>query len=89
MKFYEDCIRVLNVMALKNDSKLTTDICTKNTGNHQILHAQSCRRNIYRKSIPYKESVRSRTFNITSLIRFKRTRSDVDAISSCFLKRGC
>ena len=37
MKFYEDCIRVLNVMALKNDSKLTTDICTKNTGNHQNL----------------------------------------------------
>ena len=53
-------INCLDVLISKNDNKssLVTSSFTKSNDSHQYLHAKSCHRPIYKKSIPYGEAIR-------------------------------
>ena len=53
-------INYLDVLIRKDESgkTLRTSLYTKATDTHQYLHAQSCHRAVYKKSIPYSQAVR-------------------------------
>ena len=58
MDYSYDRINFLDVLVMKNDQKLETDLYCKNTDRHQYLHAKSCHRHVYKNSIPYGQAVR-------------------------------
>ena len=51
-------INFLDVQVTKNNEKLETDLYCKETDRHQYLHAKSCHRHIYKKSIPFGQAIR-------------------------------
>ena len=55
MEYSQKQINFSDVLISKNDneSSLVTSLFTKSTDSHQYLHATSCHRSIYKKSIPY------------------------------------
>ena len=58
MDFSEERINFLDVIVIKNGNQFKTDLYTKKTDTHQFLHAQSCHRYVYKKSIPYGQARR-------------------------------
>ena len=60
MDYSPDQINYLDVLITKDESRKTsrTSLCTKPTDTHHYLHAQSCHRSVYKKSIPYSQAVR-------------------------------
>ena len=58
MDFSEERINFLDVIVIKNGNQLKTDLYTKKADSHQFLHAQSCQRNVYKKSIRYGQAIR-------------------------------
>ena len=48
----------LDVNVTKVGNKLETNLYCKPIDTHQYLHAQSCHRNVYKKSIAYAQAVR-------------------------------
>ena len=44
----------LGAIVTKFGNKLEIDLYCKPTNTHQYLHAQSCHRNVYKGSIPYR-----------------------------------
>ena len=60
MEYSQNQINFLNVLIIKNGnaSSLVTSLLTKSTDSHQYFHATSCHRSIFKKSIPYGQSIR-------------------------------
>ena len=60
MEYSQNQINFLNVLMIKNGnaSSLVTSLLTKSTDSHQYFHATSCHRSIFKKSIPYGQSIR-------------------------------
>ena len=60
MEYSQKQINFSDVLISKNDneSSLVTSLFTKSTDSHQYLHATSCHRSIYKKSIPYGQAIR-------------------------------
>ena len=48
----------LDVSLYKKNGKLQTELFCKETDTNQFLHAKSCHRNSYKKSIPYGQAIR-------------------------------
>ena len=51
-------INFLGVTVTKTGNKLETDLYCKPNDTHQYHHAQSCHRNVYKRSIAYGQIVR-------------------------------
>ena len=60
MEYSQKQINFLDVLISKNDneSSLVTSLFTKSIDSHQYLHATSCHRSIYKKSITYGQAIR-------------------------------
>ena len=60
MEYSQKQINFSDVLISKNDneSSLVTSLFTKSTDSHQYLHATSCHRSIYKKTIPYGQTIR-------------------------------
>ena len=50
----------LDVQVIKQDNRLITDLFTKPTDTHQLLHRASCHPNHTKKGIPYSQALRIR-----------------------------
>ena len=64
MEYSQKQINFLDVLISKNDneSSLVTSLFTKSIDSHQYLHATSCHRSIYKKSIMYGQVIRMKSF---------------------------
>ena len=60
MDYSETTINFLDVSVIKNSTKLSTDLFTKDTDSHQYLHATSCHPYSSKKSIPYVQAIRTK-----------------------------
>ena len=60
MDYSKNSINFLDVKVSKSESgnTLYTSLFTKPTDTHQYLHATSCHRSIYKRSIPYGQALR-------------------------------
>ena len=60
MEYSQKQINFSDVLISKNDneSSLVTSLFTKSTDSHQYLHATSCHRSVYKKTIPYGQAIR-------------------------------
>ena len=60
MEYSQKQINFIDVLISKNEneSSLVTSLFTKSTDSYQYLHATSCHRSIYKKSIPYGQAIR-------------------------------
>ena len=86
MDYPKNSINFLDIKVSKSESgnTLCTSLFTKPTDIHQYLHATSCHRSIYKRSIPYGQAV-----------RIKRICSDeedlqqkLNDLESCLIDRG-
>ena len=66
-------INFLDVAVTKVGKKLETDLYCKPIGSHHYLHAQSCHRNVYKRSITYGQAM-----------KIKRICSTEEKINNCF-----
>ena len=59
MEYSQKQINFLDVLKSENDKEgsLITSLFTKSTDTHQYLNATSCHRSVYKKSIPYGQSI--------------------------------
>ena len=62
MEFSKEQINFLDVNISQKEGALQTDLYYKSTDTHQFLHFRSCHRYIYKKSIPYGQTVRMKEF---------------------------
>ena len=53
-------VNFLDVQVIKQGNKLVTDLFTKPTDTHQLLHRASCHPNHTKKGIPYSQALRIR-----------------------------
>ena len=63
LKNLQKQINFLDVLMSKNENEknLVTSLFTKPTDTHQYLHATSCHRSVYKKSIPYGQTIRMKS----------------------------
>ena len=59
MEYSQKQINFLDVLKSENDKEgsLITSLFTKSTDTHQYLNATSCHRSVYKKPIPYSQSI--------------------------------
>ena len=55
-----DKVNFLDVQVIKQGNRLITDLFTKPTDTHQLLHRTSCHPNHTKKGIPYSQALRIR-----------------------------
>ena len=60
MRYLHETINFSYVQVSKNSSRLEADLYSYDTERCQNLHAKSCHRHIYKKSIPVGQAIRSR-----------------------------
>ena len=77
-------VNFLDVQVIKQSNKLVTDLFTKPTDTHQLLHRASCHPNHTKKGIPYSQALRIR--RICSEEQFFQNR--VGELKSWLLERG-
>ena len=77
-------INFLDVQVIKQGNKLISDLFTKPTDTHQLLHRASCHPNHTKKGIPYSQALRIR--RICSEEQFFQNK--VGDLKSWLLERG-
>ena len=77
-------INFLDVQVIREGDRLITDLFTKPTDTHQLLHRTSCQPGHTKKGIPYSQALRIR--RICSEDRFFKER--VGEVKGCLLNRG-
>ena len=87
MEYSQKQINFLDVLIPKNDnaSSLVTSLFTKSTNSHQYLHATSCYRSIYKKSILYGQAIQMKRI-CSNEVDLQRKLLDLE---SWLTDRGC
>ena len=83
-EWFKEKINFLDVQVIREGTKLMTDLYSKPTDTHQLLHRTSCHPNHTKKGIPYSQALRMR--RICSEDRFFENR--VADLKTWLLDRG-
>ena len=61
-EYSKETIHLLDVQVIKKDDRIVTDLYTKPTDTHQLLHHSSCHPNHTKRGIPYGQALASVVF---------------------------